>query len=154
MVYNVYQDDEKIATTNDKEFLVEGLTPNTEYSFSVSEQIGDVESEKSESVTITTKHSDVESVVVSPKTNNLEVGATRKLNASVEPSTAKQDVIFESSDDAVATVSFSGEVEAIAEGEATITVTAEDKSDTATVNVVEPPEVTTEEVTEEIDTVE
>ena len=154
MVYNVYQDDEKIATTNDKEFLVEGLTPNTEYSFSVSEQIGDVESEKSESVTITTKHSDVESVVVSPKTNNLEVGATRKLNASVEPSTAKQDVIFESSDDAVATVSFSGEVESIAEGEATITVTAEDKSDTATVNVVEPPEVTTEEVTEEIDTVE
>lgn len=92
MGYNIYQNDEKIATTDDKEFLVEGLTPNTEYSFSVSEQIGDVESEKSESVTITTKHSNVESVSVSPKENNLEVDKTRQLNVTVEPSDRKSVV--------------------------------------------------------------
>lgn len=138
MPYNVYQDNEKIATTDDKEYEVTGLEPNTEYSFSVTEVIGDEESEKSESITVTTKYSDVESVTLSPKSNNLEVGGTRTINATIEPSTAKQDVAFESSDDEVATVDSSGKVEAIAEGEATITATAEGQSDTASVNVTEP----------------
>lgn len=137
MAYNVYQDDKLILTTEDKECTVDGLTPNTEYSFSVTEVIGDKESEKSDPVTITTKYSDVESVTVSPKTNNLEVGATRSLTAKVEPTTAKQDVTWSSSDDEVATVE-NGTVTAVAEGEATITVTAEGQSDTATVNVTEP----------------
>src|SRR5690625_4465847 len=105
MAYNVYQNDELILTTEDKECTVEGLTPNTEYSFSVSEVIGDKESERSEPVTITTKYSDVSSVTVAPKTNNLEVGATRSLTATVEPSTAKQDVSWSTSDDGIATVS-------------------------------------------------
>lgn len=153
MAYNVYQDDEKIATTDDKEYEVTGLTPNTEYSFSVSEVIGDNESDKA-TVTVTTKYSDVESVSVSPKTNNLEVDDTRQLNVTVEPSTAKQDVTYASDDDEVATVNSSGLVTAIAEGEATIMASVDGKSDTATVNVTEPPEVTTEEVTEEIDVVE
>lgn len=137
MAYNIYQDEEKIATTDSKEYEVTGLEPNTEYSFSVSEQIGDNESDKSEPVTVTTKHSDVESVSVSPKTNNLEVGGTRDLKATVEPSTAKQDVSWSSDSEDVATVE-NGKVTAIAEGEATITVTAEGKTDTATVNVTEP----------------
>ncbi len=137
MAYNVYQDDELILTTEDKECTVDGLTPNTEYSFSITEVIGDKESEKSDPVTITTKYSDVDSVTVSPKTNNLEVGATRSLTAKVEPDTAKQDVTWSSGDDEIATVE-NGTVTAIAEGEATITVTAEGQSDTATVNVTEP----------------
>lgn len=139
MTYNVYQDDEIIKERiKDKEYEVTGLEPNTEYSFSVSEVIGDNESEKSESVTVTTKYSDVESVTVSPKKNNLDVGGTRTLDSTVEPSTAKQDVTFDTSDDAIATVDSSGKVEAIAEGEATITVTAEGETDTATVNVSVP----------------
>lgn len=138
MPYNVYQDGELIAEgIESKEYTVEGLTPNTEYSFSVSEVIGEKESERSEPVIVKTKYSDVESVTVSPKTNNLEVGATRKLNATVEPSAAKQDVTWSSSDDEVATVE-NGTVTAIGVGTATITATAENKSDTATVNVTEP----------------
>lgn len=138
MSYNVYQDNELIAEdVENKEYTVEGLTPNTEYSFSVSEVIGDNESEKSDSVTVTTDYSDVESVAVSPKTNNLEVGATRGLNATVEPDTAKQDVTWSSSDELVATVD-GGTVTAVGEGEATITATAENETDTATVNVTEP----------------
>lgn len=139
MAYNVYQDNELIAEgIEDKEYTVSGLTPNTEYSFSVSEVIGDKESERSEPVIIKTKYSDVESVTVSPKTNNLEVGSTRQLNATVEPSTAKQDVTWSSSDDEVASINSNGTVTAVAPGTATITVTAEGKSDTATVNVTEP----------------
>lgn len=138
MAYNVYQDDELIVTTEDKEYEVTGLTPNTEYSFSISEVIGDKESEKSDPVIITTKYSDVESVTISPKTNNLEVDGTRQLNATVEPSTAKQDVIYASDNDDVATVNASGLVTAVSEGTAIITVTAEGKSDTASVNVTEP----------------
>src|SRR5699024_12128936 len=91
MAYNIYQDDEKIATIDTKEYEVTGLKPNTSYSFSVSEVIGDKEAEKSEPVTVTTKHSVVASVAVSPKTNNLETGATRQLNETVEASTAKHD---------------------------------------------------------------
>lgn len=141
MAYNIYQDNELIAEgIETKEYTVEGLTPNTEYSFSVSEVIGDKESERSESVTIMTKYSDVESVTVSPKTNNLEIGATRQLNATVEPSTAKQNVTWSSSDDEVAMVDNTGLVTAVAEGTITITVTAEGNSDTATVNVTEPEE--------------
>ncbi|GGN59337.1 Ig-like domain-containing protein [Oceanobacillus indicireducens] len=137
MPYNVYQDEELIAEAiEDKEYTVEGLTPNTEYSFSVSEVIGDKESEKA-TVMVKTKYSDVESVSVSPKTNNLEVGATRNLTAKVEPSTAKQDVSWSSSDEDVATVS-NGTVTAVSTGTATITVSAEGISDTATVNVIEP----------------
>lgn len=138
MAYNVYQDDELIKEgIEKKEYEVTGLEPNTEYSFSVSEVIGDNESEKSEAVTVTTKYSDVESVTVSPKKNNLDVGGTRTLDATVEPSTAKQNVSWESSDDEVATVDSNGKVEAIAEGEATVTATAEGETGESAVTVTE-----------------
>lgn len=138
MAYNVYQGDELIAEgIEDKEYTVEGLEPNTEYSFSVSEVIGDKESERSESVTITTDYSEVSSVTVSPKTNNLEVGTTRNLNATVEPSTARQDVTWSTSDESVATVD-NGTVTAVSAGEATITASAGNQTDTATVNVTAP----------------
>ena len=157
MAYNIYQDDELIKeNVKEKEYTVEGLTPNTEYSFSISEVIGKNESEKSETITVTTKYSDVTSVEVTPKANNLDVEATRQLSATVKPSTAKQDVTYTSNADEIATVSDSGLVTAISEGEATITVKTVDgnHTDTATVNVTKPPEITTEEVTEKIDIVE
>lgn len=139
MVYNVYQNNDLIAEgIKDKEYTAAGLKPNTEYSFSVSEVIGDNESEKSDPVIITTKYSDVESVSVSPKTNNLEVEETRNLKATVKPDTAKQDVSWSSDNESAATVDSSGIVTAISEGKATITATTEGKSDTATVNVTEP----------------
>jgi len=80
---------------------------------------------------------------VTPKTNNLEVGATRQLNATVEPSDAEnQSVTYVSDDDTVASVDSDGLVTAIAEGTATITVTTDDggHTDEATINVTEPEE--------------
>lgn len=55
MGYNIYQDDELIAENiEEKEYTIEGLEPSTEYSFSVSETIGDNESEKA-TVSVRTK---------------------------------------------------------------------------------------------------
>lgn len=139
MSYNVYQGDNLIAENiEEKEYTVEGLTPNTDYSFSVSQVIGNKESEKA-TVSVKTKPVSVVSVTVAPKTNNLEVDDTRQLNVTIEPSNAtNQDVTYSSSDDGIATVNNDGLVTAIAEGEATITVTVDGKSDTATVNVTDP----------------
>lgn len=138
-IYNIYRDGEKIASgIEDNEYTDTDLTPNTVYEYQVSAENSVGESELSDPVTVTTDYSDVESVTISPKTNNLEVDGTRQLNADVEPSTAKQDVTYESSEEGVATVDSNGLVTAIAEGEATITATAEGKTDTAIVNVTEP----------------
>lgn len=83
----------------------------------------------------------VTGVTVAPKTNNLEVGATRQLNVTIDPSNAdNQGVTFVSNDEAVATVGSDGLVTAVAEGTATITVTTDDGqlTDTATINVTVP----------------
>lgn len=137
--YNVYRDGEKVASgLEEKSYTDADLTPNTEYTYQVSAENSAGESELSESITVTTDYSPVASVAVSPKTNNLEVGATRQLNATVEPSTAKQDVTWSSDDKAIATVDANGKVTAVSEGQATITASAESETDTATVNVTEP----------------
>ncbi len=54
MAYNVYKDDEKIATIDEKEYTVTDLEPSTEYSFSVSEVKDGKESEKA-TVSVKTK---------------------------------------------------------------------------------------------------
>ena len=99
----------------------------------------------------------VTGITVAPKTNNLEIGATRQLNATIEPDNAtNKKVTYESDDETIAKVNASGLITAIGEGTATITVKTDDgnHTDTATVNVTKPPEITTEEVTEKIDIVE
>lgn len=146
MAFNVYKGNELIAEKiNEKEYTVEGLEPNTEHSFSVSEVIGDKESEKA-TLSVKTLPIKVDSVAVTPKINNLETGATRQLNVAIEPSNAtNQDVKYTSNDAAIASVSGSGLVTAISEGTATITVTADGKTDTATVNVTNPEPVDPED---------
>ena len=60
-------------------------------------------------------------VSVSPTSINLTVGATETLTATVTPVGAYPNVVWSSSDEAVATVSATGVVTAVAEGSATIT---------------------------------
>lgn len=140
--YNVYRDGKKVASGLEvKSYTDTELTPNTEYTYQVSAENSAGESELSGSIKVTTDYSPVASVAVSPKTNNLEVGATRQLNATVEPSTAKQDVTWSSDDEAIATVDSSGKVTAVAKGQATITATAKDDesiNDTSTVTIKQP----------------
>lgn len=142
MAYNIYQGNELVAEgIKEKKHTVTGLTPNTEYTFAVSEIIGDKESEKSEPITVKTKYSDPVSVDITPKTNNLNVGGTKNLTAKVSPDTAKQAVTWSSSDDKIATINTNGKVTAVSKGQVTITATSTDKGDakgTATVNVKQP----------------
>ncbi|MDR2911792.1 MAG: Ig-like domain-containing protein [Alistipes sp.] len=83
----------------------------------------------------------VASVAVTPAILALEVGETEVLTAEVLPeNAANKSVTWETSDPKIATVSPAGQVTAIAAGTATITATADEKSDTSSVTVTEPEE--------------
>lgn len=143
ITYNVYRNGEKIASDlTEKTYTDTNLTPNTEYSYQVSSENEHGESPLTSPVVIRTNYSEPESIEVSPKTNNLKVGATRNLTATVNPSTAKQTVIWSSLDDAIASVDENGTVTANNPGTTTINVksTENDISTTATVNVTQPVE--------------
>lgn len=140
MVYNVYKGDELIATTESKEYTVDGLEPDTEYSFSVSEVIGDKESEKA-TITVKTKPINVTGVTIAPKTVSLEVGETQQLSATVAPSNASNKAVtYASKAQGVASVDNKGLVTAKVAGTAEIVVSTVDgdKKDTCTVTVEEP----------------
>ncbi len=75
----------------------------------------------------------VTGVTVSPTTASINVGATQQLTATVAPSNAtNKNVSWSTSNAAVATVSTSGLVTGVSAGTATITVTTQDGSRTAT----------------------
>ena len=75
----------------------------------------------------------VESVSLDKETAELEAGQSLTLVATVLPEDAtNKNVTWSSSDDKVATVDATGKVTAVAEGEATITVTTQDGAKTAT----------------------
>lgn len=137
--YNVYRDGKKIKSElTDTNYTDTGLTPNTSYKYQVSAENDAGESELSAAKTVKTDYSPVESVAVSPKTNNLEVGGTRTLSATVSPDTAKQQVTWSTSDEGIATVGSDGKVTAVGAGTATITASAGGKQGNATVSVTEP----------------
>jgi uncharacterized protein YjdB len=140
--YNVYRDGNKIKSgLTEKTFTDSGLTPNTEYAYQVSAENSSGESELSDPIKIKTNYSNPTAIEVSPKTNNLTVGATRNLTATVSPSTAKQTVTWSSSDNKIASVDSNGTVTAIAAGTATISAISTDETNikgTSTVNVTDP----------------
>lgn len=147
MGYNVYQGDELIAENiKEKEYTAEGLTPNTEYSFSVSEVKGDKESEKA-TVTVKTKPIAVTGVTLSPKTSSGEAGTSgeRQLTATVAPSNATNKAVTYAiapttsglAVNASGKITWTGDVPA---GEYTTTVKTTDgsKTDTHILTLTEP----------------
>ncbi len=83
------------------------------------------------------------SVTLNKTSASLETGKTLKLTATVQPSdAADKSVTWSSSDDKVAAVDQSGNVKAVSEGKATITVTTNDGGKTAScaVTVTSAPE--------------
>ena len=79
----------------------------------------------------------VTGVSLNKSETTLTVGGTAQLTATITPTNAtNQNVTWESSNPSVATVDESGKVTAVASGEATITVTTEDGSKTATCTVI------------------
>ena len=86
----------------------------------------------------------VTGVSVEPDNWAMPVGDTKQLTATISPAEAtNKNVSWESSNDGIATVDKDGVVTAVAEGDATITVTTEDGSKTATcvINVTPAPAV-------------
>jgi len=80
-----------------------------------------------------------ESVIIDPIAISISVGKSELLSVTFDPlNTTDKDVIWSSSNSAIAGVNSSGLVTGLAEGRATITVTTVDgrKSDTCTVDVI------------------
>ena len=142
-MFRIYKNDELIVE-GESPLTITGIEPDTqvvEGTYQAVRVKNEKESEHVDIPTFKTLPIDVTGVTIAPKTNNLEVGATRQLNATVEPTNAtNKTVTYESDDEAVATVNASGLVTAVSEGGATITVKTADGShtDTATVNVTVP----------------
>ena len=92
------------------------------------------------SVTVTTKTVSVTGVTLDQTSLELQVDGTAKLSATVAPSDATNSAVtWNSSDSNVATVDGEGNVTAVKEGEATITVTTADGGKTATCKVTVKP---------------
>lgn len=142
-MFKIYKGNDVIVE-GESPLSITGLEPDTQVSegeYQVVRVEGEKESERVDVPSFKTLPIKVESVSVTPKTNNLEVGATRQLNTAIEPENATdKGVDYESDNEGVATVNGSGLVTATGAGEATITVksNSEGKVDTATVNVTEP----------------
>ncbi|WAX15815.1 Ig-like virion protein [Enterococcus phage EH93P2] len=124
--------------------VLDALKPETTYNLSISVVEDGKESAKVAVPEFTTQAVPVAvtGVTITPKTAEVEVGATTQLTATVAPAKAtNKKVTFSSSDKEVATVGTDGTVSGIAAGEATITVTTEDgaKTGTAVITVAEAP---------------
>lgn len=158
-MFKIYKNDE-LVVEGESPLTITGLEPDTQVSegeYQVVRVDGERESERVDIPAFKTLPIEVTSVTVAPKTNNLEVGDTRQLDVAIEPDDAtNKKVTYESDNETIAKVNDSGLVTAIGEGTATITAKTDDgnHTDTATVNVTEAPEITTEEVTEKINIVE
>lgn len=146
MAYNIYKANELIGTTEDKEYTVEGLEPDTEYSFSVSQVVDGVESEKVD-VTVKTLPIAVTGVTVAPKTSTGETGAAgeRQLTATVAPADATNKAVTYSIAPATEglAVSASGKItwtDSVPAGEYTTTVKTTDgnKTDTHVLTLSDP----------------
>lgn len=89
---------------------------------------------------VTVEALEVESIQL-PEEANVVSGMTLQLNPTITPADAasQHTISYTSDNEAVATVSESGLVNAVAKGEAVITATISDKSAQITIHVIEPP---------------
>ncbi len=133
-------EDESIATV-DASGWVKPLRPGTVNIVATSVVAPSVTA----SCKVTVGYADPSEIAVTPSSAELKVGATQQLSFEVSPSTAKQAVLWESSDESVATVDANGLVTAIAKGNTTITATHVDDSNvagTCQITVLESPQPT------------
>ncbi|MGX9931958.1 Ig-like domain-containing protein [Virgibacillus salarius] len=118
---------------------ITGVGPDTSVAageYQVTRVVEDQESAKVDIPAFQTLPIAVTGVSVDPATAELEEGATQQLTETISPSNATdKGVTWSSSDEAVATVDSNGLVTAVAEGNATITVTTNDGSFTASCDV-------------------
>lgn len=125
--YKLYVDGNLKATLEPVEttYKLTGLTSGKTYKIAISAYYKNVEGEKSE-ISVTTQSGDVQAVTITNKPSSpLKPGATFQLQVSVTPSNAiNTNVTYKSQDTTVATVSSTGLISAIKDGQTVITVTS------------------------------
>lgn len=139
-ILKVYKGDDVVDTAERGEngkakVTIDGLDANTDYptgTYQVSFENENGESEKVDVPSFKTKPIAVTGVTLNEETLDLTVGDEQKITATVAPANAtNKSVEYSSSDEEVATVDGKGNITAVAEGNADITVTTKDGNKTA-----------------------
>lgn len=137
ITYKIYRNNTFLKEVSGLTATIDGLTPNTKYSFYVTETDGDDESAKSNVVEFTTAAIPVASITLDATTKTLAKGSTYQLTATILPANAtNKTVTWSSSAPTIASVSTSGLITALKSGTATITAkTNNNKTATCAVTV-------------------
>lgn len=135
--YKIYRNNVFLKEVSELTATITGLTPNTTYTFYVTETDGDDESAKSNVVEFTTAAVPVTSITLNATTRSIAKGATFQLTATILPADAtNKTVTWTSSAPTVVSVSSSGLITALKSGTATITAkTHNNKTATCSVTV-------------------
>lgn len=87
-------------------------------------------------VTVSKEQISLTSLSISPKSNQMKVGDEKTLTITKKPADAGDVITFTSSNPSVATVDSNGKIVALSDGTTTITASAGNLTDTATVTVI------------------
>lgn len=123
--YKIYQNNTFLKEVSELTATITGLTPNTKYTFYVTETDGDDESAKSNVVEFTTSAIPVVSITLNASTKSIAKGATFQLSVTFDPTNATNKAItWTSSAATIASVSANGLITGLKSGTAKITATA------------------------------
>lgn len=135
--YKIYRNGTFLKEVSELTATITGLSPNTTYTFQVSETDGEDESTKSTAVEFTTGSIAVTSIALNASTKSIAKGSTFQLSVTFDPTNATDKTItWTSSADAIASVSTAGLITGLKSGSATITAkTSNGKTATCAVTV-------------------
>lgn len=135
--YKIYQNGTFLKEVSELTATITNLTPNTKYTFQVSETDGEDESAKSTAVEFTTGSIAVNSITLNASTKSIAKGSTFQLTVTFDPTNATDKTIaWTSSETTIASVSSNGLVTGLKSGTATITAkTTNGKTATCAITV-------------------
>lgn len=141
--YKIYRNGAFLKEVSELTATITGLTPNTKYTFQVSETDGEDESAKSNTVEFTTGSIAVSSITLNAATKSIAKGSTFQLTVTFDPTNAtNKNITWSSNAATIASVSTAGLITGLKSGTATITATS-NNGKTATCAVTVTPIVKT-----------
>lgn len=125
VTYNIYQNGTKIGNSTTTSYTLSGLTPSTKYNYQVSAVVDDKEGPLSDVLAITTRAAITAIKITAPEwpDQTQPVQLAYVITPSTEQTVA--DVVWTSSNTAVAAVSDTGLVTPVTNGTVTITATVQ-----------------------------
>ena len=135
--YKIYRNGTFLKEVSELTATITGLTPNTKYTFEVSETDGEDESAKCSAVEFTTGSIAVSSITLNASTKSITKGSTFQLSVTFDPTNATDKTItWTSSAATIASVASGGLITGLKSGSATITAkTTNGKTATCAVTV-------------------